>query len=394
MRHDVAVKPHYNRRLPEPRKTPMNHSKFGEFDLQRRPPTPGLPLQAWDAADEYLLDVIAEADLHNKRVLIINDQFGALAIALHETQPISWSDSYTAHLALQENRQRNRIDSPVTPLPSTQMPSGYIDLVLWRLPKTVALLQQQARTLYNCTGPTTTILAAGMLKHLPDKTIELLQPLGNVEPMLAKKKARVFRINRIDSQQARDQSIDKPLRVPELDLNLHAGSNVFARDKFDIGARFFIEQFSQLPPAEHIADLGCGNGVLGIVAKRQRPDARIEFFDESYQAVAAAEKNYRENLPADLHSSAAFHTSDVFSEYRGDPFDLILCNPPFHQGHVIGDHIAWQMFAQSKKQLRKGGELWIVGNRHLQYHIKLKKIFGNCRQVAGNAKFVVLAASV
>jgi len=77
----------------------------------------------------------------------------------------------------------------------------------------------------------------------------------------------------------------------------------------------------------------------------------------------------------------------------GDPFDLILCNPPFHQGHVIGDHIAWQMFAQSKKQLRKDGELWIVGNRHLQYHIKLKKIFGNCRQVAGNAKFVMLAAS-
>jgi len=50
------------------------------------------------------------------------------------------------------------------------------------------------------------------------------------------------------------------------------------------------------------------------------------------------------------------------------------------------------MFSQSARHLRDGGELWIVGNRHLQYHLKLKRLFGNCRLVAGNAKFVVLAA--
>lgn len=365
--------------------------KFGHFDLQRRPPTPGLPLQAWDAADEYLLDVVADSASADKRTLIINDQFGALAIALHQAQTVSWSDSHTAHLALRDNLQHNRIDAEIIALPLTQIPSGHFDIVLWRLPKAIALLQQQLHALHACTDKNTLLLAAGMVKHLPEKTGELLKHLGSVEPMLARKKARVFRIDR-NSETPTAPTDDIQLDIKDLDLRLCAGSNVFARDKFDIGARFFIEQFEQLPAAEHIADLGCGNGLLGIMAKRQHPNARVEFFDESYQAVAAAEKNYFENLPADLPPHAQFHVADVFSEYCGAPFDLILCNPPFHQGHVIGDHIAWQMFAQSKKHLRNGGKLWIVGNRHLQYHVKLKKIFGNCRQIAANAKFVVLAA--
>ena len=72
--------------------------------------------------------------------------------------------------------------------------------------------------------------------------------------------------------------------------------------------------------------------------------------------------------------------------------DLILCNPPFHQSNTVGDQIAWQMFKQSNKALKQGGKLWIVGNRHLSYHVKLKRLFGNCRTIASNKKFVILEA--
>ena len=42
------------------------------------------------------------------------------------------------------------------------------------------------------------------------------------------------------------------------------------------------------------------------------------------------------------------------------------------------------------KNIKKGGELWVVANRHLAYHIKLKKIFNNYEQIASNKKFVIL----
>ncbi len=36
------------------------------------------------------------------------------------------------------------------------------------------------------------------------------------------------------------------------------------------------------------------------------------------------------------------------------------------------------MFKQSFRVLRDGGEIRVIGNRHLGYHIELKKIFTRC----------------
>ena len=71
-------------------------------------------------------------------------------------------------------------------------------------------------------------------------------------------------------------------------------------------------------------------------------------------------------------------------------FDLVLCNPPFHMGQQQDTSIAERLFSQAHRALRGGGELWVVGNRHLSYHIKLKKRFGNAEVAAANRKFVVL----
>lgn len=379
----------------------------GSIMLRRRPARHDKSLQAWDAADEYLLQVAHELAPAAAAALAINDQFGALTLGLGAPCLCSWGDSRTAHLALLDNIASNEPGNTVAPqlLPATETPQRIFDLVLWRVPKSTALLAQQLHRLTRCVDAGTTVLIGGMIKHLPAELRGLLDTWGEVDVLPAQKKARVFRLRR-DPAKMPPLPSPSSIKVLELDLVLTADANVFARDKFDIGARFFIEQFDRLPRAQHIADLGCGNGVLGIVAQRLQPWAAMEFFDDSYQAVAAAEANYRANEPdtsqpaARFHGDAAqfhadpaqFHADDVFSEYRGAPFDLILCNPPFHQGHAIGDHIARQMFAQSRRHLRAGGELWIVGNRHLQYHAALKKIFGNCRQIAANAKFVVLAA--
>ncbi|NQD94767.1 methyltransferase, partial [Pseudomonas sp. CrR25] len=83
---------------------------------------------------------------------------------------------------------------------------------------------------------------------------------------------------------------------------------------------------------------------------------------------------------------------DGLAEQAPDSLDLVLCNPPFHQQQVVGDFLAWRMFQQARAALVKGGELWIVGNRHLGYHAKLKRLFRGVEQVAATPKFVVLKA--
>jgi len=62
-------------------------------------------LRAWDAADEYLLDTLAEEPKlpEGARVLILNDSFGALAVALSAYRPYALSDSYLSQQATRLN---------------------------------------------------------------------------------------------------------------------------------------------------------------------------------------------------------------------------------------------------------------------------------------------------
>ena len=131
--------------------------------------------------------------------------------------------------------------------------------------------------------------------------------------------------------------------------------------------------------------------MLGIAAAKSNPQAKVTFVDESFMAIASAKHNVKELLTKD-ESDAEFKVTDCLHGIPKKSLDLILNNPPFHQQHVVGDFIAQQMFNESKDKLRSGGELWIVGNRHLGYHIKLKRLFGNCENIASNKKFVILKA--
>ncbi|MDX1931083.1 MAG: class I SAM-dependent methyltransferase [Capsulimonadales bacterium] len=360
----------------------------GTFAPERRPPTPNLPLQAWDAADEYLLELAGQSVPPPGQLLIVNDSFGALALALHAYAPRSWGDSHLAFLALRDNLRRNGLETGnVMSVPSTETPDLVPKVVLWRVPKATAFLQEQVARLAAALRPETLVYVGGMEKHLPPTLRSFLEPLGPVDVLPGRKKARLFRVTPDPDLPSPTMPAETEYAVPEFGLTLTAGPNVYGRERLDPGSALLLSTFDSLPTARRIADLGCGNGLLGLAAKRRLPGAEVVLSDESYQAVAAAGANFVRN---GFEPPARFLVSDLFDEYEGEPFDLILCNPPFHQGHTIGDMIAWRMFVESRKRLRPGGELRIVGNRHLGYHVKLKRLFGNVRTIAADPRFVVL----
>ena len=106
-------------------------------------------------------------------------------------------------------------------------------------------------------------------------------------------------------------------------------------------------------------------------------------------AVQSAAENWQAALG---ERAVTLRAGDGLAEQALDSLDLVLCNPPFHQQQVVGDFLAWRMFTQAKSALVRGGELWIVGNRHLGYHSKLKRLFRGVEQVAATPKFVILKA--
>ncbi|MCT8162482.1 MULTISPECIES: methyltransferase [unclassified Pseudomonas] len=371
---------------------PLFTSPYAQLDLIRQPDQANDPLQAFDAADEYLLERLhAQAPEASCRVLVLNDSFGALAASLagHLTV-ISSGDSHLARMALEKNLTRNgKAFDSVPFVPASEPWEGHFDRVLVRVPKTLALLEEQLIRLQGHLAPGAQVIAGAMIKHLPRAAGELLEKyIGPMQASLAQKKARLLAATWAERPTARSPYPSRyRLDKPALELINHA--NVFCRDGLDIGTRAFLPHLPRDLGNARIADLGCGNGVLAIASALANPDAQYTLVDESYMAVQSAQENWQAALG---ERPVAVLAGDGLAGVDKQSLDVVLCNPPFHQQQVVGDFLAWRMFQQAREALVVGGALYIVGNRHLGYHSKLARLFRGVEQVAATPKFVILKA--
>ena len=382
------------------------NSPLGLFTLNRFPKRKKEKLRAWDAADEYVLQYLVENKLLKKdmSLFIVNDSFGGLSIPLHEYNPVISTDSFLSMQGIAENMALNDIEqTSLTIIDSLQAPEEVLknqaDIVIVKVPKSLAMLEDQLYRVRSVCTASTKIIAVGMTKNIHMSTMALFEKIiGKTKTSLALKKSRLI-----------FSEFDEALIVPEnpypdkfqLDFKLddktmkivnHAG--VFSREKLDIGTRLLLENL----PVDNksgeqyktIVDLGCGNGVVGLLAAIKNLAANLIFTDQSYMAVESAISNFVAVF--EETREAEFLQTDCLQGVEAESVSLILCNPPFHQDNAINDDVAWQMFTESKSALHEKGELWVIGNRHLGYHAKLKHLFGQCDVVASNNKFTLLKA--
>lgn len=389
----------------------------GEFALERRPPAGRRPLRAWDAADELLLDHLSgEPAPEPGRVLVVDDAFGGLSVPLRR-----WcgpgihllSDSAVSILAIGDNLRRaghEPSDVVVHAGPDALVAQddggpSRIDLVAMRIPKHLDLLEDRLHRLRNLLErgvlhAATTVVATSMTKHLHTSSLAAFgRILGPTHTSLARRKARLAfcepdgALIPGPSPWPRTTSMDTGQQVVE-----YAG--VHAAGRVDPGTRLLLDHLPAVPDGGLAIDLGCGSGMLGMAIARAGTAGEVCFVDDSHLAVASARASYelahrtRSDGAADL-APARFAVADGLDDVlEGSPFpsasaSTVVINPPFHRDHSLGDETAWQMFHQARRVLRPGGELRVVGNRHLAHHARLHRVFGNVDVVASTPKFVV-----
>jgi 16S rRNA G1207 methylase RsmC len=365
------------------------------FTLDRYPPEQkNRSLQAWDSADELLLShALPILQQTVTSVLLLNDQFGALACALAVYQPVQLTDSYISELATRHNFNQNQLDLSVLTQINSLAPLPAATLVLLKLPNNHSYLRYQLRQLKQQLAPNCTILASAKAKDITPNLLAIFQQeLGPTSASLTVKKCRLITTT-IDPALPSPTTPQFPIRWKSEDgqqlMVNHA--NVFSREQLDQGARFLLQHIPVCAPEQRVIDLGCGNGVLGLAMLERQPQIKLVFADESYMAVDSARLTLTANRP-DLLPQAEFSVDDCLSQQAAESADFIICNPPFHQQNAITDHIAWQMFTDARRVLKKHGRLRIVANRHLAYSEKLARLFGGCIHVASNAKFTILEA--
>jgi 16S rRNA (guanine1207-N2)-methyltransferase len=370
---------------------------WGELTLTRFPEDPRERLRAWDASDAYLLRHLAERQIPaSGTVVVVGDRWGALATALAAHRPVQITDSFLAQEATRANLARAGVAPGDVQLLTTQdPPPTRVDVLLVRVPKSLALLEDQLLRLAPSVHADTVVVGTGMVKEIHTSTLRLFERIiGPTRTSLAEQKARLILCTP-------DPTLSRPANPWPYSYALpdgigavsgrtvvnHAG--VFCADRLDIGTRFFLRHLPAADGGQRVVDLGCGNGVVGTAVALASPTAEVLFVDESFQAVASAEATYKAN---GVPGHAEFRVGDGLTGVPDGSVDLVLNNPPFHSHQATSEATAWRMFTGARRALRPGGELWVVGNRHLGHHVKLRKVFGNSQLVAGDPKFVVLKA--
>lgn len=366
--------------------------------LHRFPRRKNETLQAWDSADEYLINYFQENNLsqylnEKDKLYIVNDGFGALSVFFDNLNKTVISDSFLAMQSIKANMQQNHcaMDRIIMQDSLAELTNN-VKVVLIKIPKTLSFLEYQLQQLAKVINKDTLVIAAGKVNAIHNSTLALFEKyIGSTKTSLAKKKSRLI-FSQADQENVPNNEIACYWPVEKFSWNIHNHANVFSRNHLDIGGRFLMDN---LPQGDYIkvADLGCGNGVVGMAAAQTYPDAHITFIDESYMAIDSARINLFNNFEQSRANNSEFVVNNGLVGFNKASFDLILCNPPFHQQHAITDHIAWSMFNDAYHCLANNGHLVIVGNRHLDYQDKLTRIFGSCELVTQNRKFVILKAT-
>lgn len=155
-----------------------------------------------------------------------------------------------------------------------------------------------------------------------------------------------------------------------LDLKFHTDPALFSPRALDAGTLAMLARVT-FEPGDKVLDLGCGYGLVGVVAAERIGPERVWLLDKDPLAVACAARN----LALNGVEGAVCLESDGFRSLDETGFTKILCNPPYHQDFALAKHLIEKGF----NRLAIGGTLWMVTKREAWYRNKLSAIFGGVR---------------
>ncbi len=212
---------------------------------------------------------------------------------------------------------------------------------------------------------------------------------GEVSVSGYKKGHRVLRVPRpaepAPLEEAAPATRRLSLRGEKFTLALRPG--VFAGGDLDPATRMLAEEL-EVGSSDTILDLGCGSGILGMLAARLAPHSQVYLLDSSAAALAAAQENCRVN---DLRNTRIL-ASDGVAAAREQRFDLALCNPPFHEHGAHSNATALRFIREVGGILAPRGRFYLVANQFLRYEPALRETFGSVTTLAQDRKYKVLLA--
>lgn len=356
--------------------------KDKKYIFQRYPPTNLSSLQAWNAADEYILKYAESLNLRDSSLIIFNDRFGFLTSLLYEFSPNVVINFVSQQKAIRQNLVANDLAEEkikfVEPLAEA---SEKFDVAFVKVPKSMELFRLQLFHISKILDKSGIVICGFMTKHFTKQILSIAENFfETVEQSQAWKKSRVLILKNLKDFQS--HKIINSIAFEDQIFKQYFG--VFSSKQIDSASAFLIKNWKIENNIERVLDLASGNGFLGKMIRLQNPACEIHLLDDDWLAVESSKMNFS---PDD--DKIFFHFNDSLENFDADFFDLIVCNPPFHFEHENNIEVAIRLFHEAERVLKKTGSFQIVANRHLNYKTHLNRIFEKVETLKTNQKFVI-----
>lgn len=177
--------------------------------------------------------------------------------------------------------------------------------------------------------------------------------------------------------------------APQVEGRFLAAPGMFSHDRIDIGSQVLADN---LPTKLNgrAADFCAGWGYLSVaLAARASGITGVDLFEADFASLEAARVNMARLVP---NLSVGFHWLDLTAEKVERGYDVIVMNPPFHQGRAAEPGIGHAMIRAASNALKPGGQLFMVANRGLPYEPALKAGFARAEELADTNGFKVWKA--
>lgn len=257
----------------------------------------------------------------------------------------------------------------------TPRPYSPVDLVKKEILDLLELLEDGGKLFIAGKKKTGIKRYADMLKNLEGKT----------EKNASRGKTRIYVHRKKGELDASFKEVEKNFESSfgDLEAEFITCEGLFSSGKLDTGSKMLMENL-EVERDEDVLDLASGYGAVGLYIKKVF-SAGVTLSDDNLLSLRYAEKNFKRNNA----KASDFVHCDCLEEFSSESFDLIVSNPPTHQGSSITD----EMFEGSFRKLRPGGRLVIVYNRNMNFRVQLEEIFDSTEVLDDQDNFRVLKAS-
>ncbi|HSC68974.1 MAG TPA: methyltransferase [Cellvibrio sp.] len=296
-----------------------------------------------------------------------------------------------------EQAQESGFQTEFNDFDCSAIASNSLDGVFYRASKEKPVVHHLLNQAWRCLKPGAQLLIAGYknegTKTYIEKISNLFGYVKNIEKNGPVYSSRITKLTEYNPAQLLDDS-DYPQQRPiavDSGFKLHSKPGVFGWNKVDAGSALLIEQLKQSAPSlgqmNSCLDLGCGYGYLTIAASTLDSCKGISHWtmtDNNAAALELARRNLHDNqltgtvIPADAGKGLAVKA------------DLILCNPPFHQGFGLDGDLTDKFLASAKRLLAPAGAAFFVVNQFIPLERKATQLFSQVKLLTDNGSFKVI----